>query len=58
MSPDNAASSIKLGNFGRPYWLKNSDMPDSSPTPIFAADSDKIGSVSKAGLTLGDFVGR
>ena len=48
MSPDNVASSITLGNFtvGRPYRRKKSDMPDSSPTPIFAADSDKIGSAS------------
>ena len=47
MLPDNVASSITLGNFtvGRPYRQKKSDMPDSSPTPIFAADSDKIGSV-------------
>ena len=44
MSPDNAASSITLVNFtvGRPYQPKKSDMTDSSPTPIFAADSDKI----------------
>ena len=48
MSPDNVASSITLGNFtvGRPYRRKKSDMTDSSPTPIFAADSDKIGSAS------------
>ena len=47
MSPDNVASSITLGNFtvGRLYRQKKSDMPDSSPTPIFAADSDEIGSV-------------
>ena len=53
MSPDNVASSITLGNFtvGRPYRRKKSDMPDSCPTTIFAA-------VVKAGLTLGDFVGR
>ena len=46
MSPDNVASSITLLNFtvGRPYRQKKSDMPDSSPTPIFAADSYKIGS--------------
>ena len=44
MLPDNVASSITLGNFtvGRPYRQKKSDMPDSSPTPIFAADSDKM----------------
>ena len=48
MSPDNVASSITLGNFtvGRPCRQKKSDMPDSSPMPIFAADSDKIGSKS------------
>ena len=48
MSPDNVASSITLGNFtvGRLYWPKKSDMPDSSPTPIFATDNDEIGSVS------------
>ena len=47
MSLDNVASSITLGNFtiGRPYRPEKSDMPDSSPTPIFAVDSDKIGSV-------------
>ena len=47
MSPDNVASSITLGNLtvGRRYRPKKSDMPDSSPTPIFASDSDKIGSV-------------
>ena len=50
MSPDNVASSITLGNFtvGRLYRQKKSDMPDSSPTPIFAVDSDEIGSVSSA----------
>ena len=50
MSPDNVASSITLGNFivGRPYQQKKSDMPDSSPTPIFAADSDKIRSVNSS----------
>ena len=50
MSPDYVASSITLINFtvGRLYWEKKSDMPDSSPTPIFAADSDKIGSVSSS----------
>ena len=43
MSPDNVASSITLGNFtvGRPY--RRSDMPDSSPMPIFAADRNKSG---------------
>ena len=47
MSPNNVASSITLGNFtvGRPYRQKKSDMTDSSPTPIFATDSDEIGSV-------------
>ena len=50
MSPDNVASSITLGNFtvGRLYQAKKSDMPDSSLTPIFAADSDEIGSVSSS----------
>ena len=50
MSPDNVASSITLGNFTvrRLYQAKKSDMPDSSPTPIFAADSDEIGSVSSS----------
>ena len=50
MSPDNVASSITLGNFtvGRLYRPKKSDMPDSSPTPIFAADRDKIGSASSS----------
>ena len=50
MSPDNVASSITLGNFtvGRLYRPKKSDKPDSSPTPIFAADSDKIGSASSS----------
>ena len=48
MSPDSVASSITLGKFTvrRPYWQKKSDMLDSSPTPIFAADSDEIGSAS------------
>ena len=46
MSPDNVAFSITLGNFTQLYGAKKSDMPDSSPTPIFAADSDKIGSAS------------
>ena len=48
MSPDNVASSITLGNFtvGRPYRRKKSDMPDSCPMPIFAADSDEIGTAS------------
>ena len=48
MSPHNVASSITLSNFtvGRLYRAKKSDMPDSSPTPIFASDSDKIGSAS------------
>ena len=47
MSPDNVASSITLSNFtvGRLYRAKKSDMPDSSPTPIFASDDDEIGSV-------------
>ena len=50
MSLDNVAFSIILGNFtiGRLYRGKKSDMPDSSPTPIFATDSDKIGSVSSS----------
>ena len=45
MSPDNVASIITLGNFTvrRLYRLKKSDMPDSCPKPIFAADSDEIG---------------
>ena len=44
MSPDIVASSITLGNFtvGRRYRPKKCDMPDSSPTPILAADSDEI----------------
>ena len=48
MSLDNVASSITPGNFtvGRRYRVKKSDMPDSSPTPIFASDSDEIGSAS------------
>ena len=48
MSPDNVASSITPGNFtvGRLYLAKKSDMTDSSPTPIFAAVSDEIGSKS------------
>ena len=50
MFPDCVASSITLGNFtvGRPYREKKSDMTDSSPTPIFAADSDEIGSISSS----------
>ena len=50
MSPDNVASSITLGNFtvGRPYRQKKSDMPDSSPMPIFISDADEIGSVSSS----------
>ena len=50
MSSDNVASSITLGNFsvGRRYRAKKSDMPDSSPTPIFASDSEKIGSASSS----------
>ena len=50
MSPDYVASSITLGNFtvGRLDREKKSDMPDSSPTPIFASDSVKIGSVSSS----------
>ena len=50
MSPDYVASSITLGSFtvGRLYRQKKSDMPDSSPTPIFAADSDEIGSVGSS----------
>ena len=50
MSPDNVASSITLGNFtvGRPNRQKKSDMPDSCPTPIFASDSDEIGSVGSS----------
>ena len=50
MSPDCVASSITLGNFtvGRLYPKKKSDILDSSPTPIFAADSDEIGSVKEA----------
>ena len=54
MSPNNVTSSITLGNFtiGRLNWAKKSDMPDSSLTPIFAFDSDKIGSVGN--LTLSD----
>ena len=53
MSPDNVASSITLGNFtvGRAYRQKKSDMPDLSPMPIFATDSDKIGSVSSSSLS-------
>ena len=48
--PDNVASSIILGHFnvGQPYRRKKSDMTDSSPTPILAADSDEIGSVSSS----------
>ena len=48
MSQDNAASSITQGNFtvGRLYRPIKSDMTDTSPTPIFAADSDKIESAS------------
>ena len=48
MSPDNVASSITLGNLtvGRPVSAEKSDMTDSSPTPIFPSDSDKIGSLS------------
>ena len=43
MSPDNVAASITLGNFTvvRPYRRKKSDMPVSSPTPIFAATAIK-----------------
>ena len=50
MSPDNVASSITLGNFTvwRLYRPKKSDMPDSSPTPILAADSNEIGWVSRS----------
>ena len=50
LSPDNVASSITLGNstVGRLYQPKKSDMPDSSPMPIFAANSDKIGSASSS----------
>ena len=50
MSPDIVASSITLGNFtvGRRNRVKKSDMPDSCPTPIFAADSDEIGSASSS----------
>ena len=51
MSPDNVASSITLGNFivgGGRYRAKKSDMPDSSPTPIIASDSDEIGSASSS----------
>ena len=50
MSPDNVASSITLANFtvGRSDRQKKSDMPDSCPTPIFASDSDEIGSVSSS----------
>ena len=50
MSPDNVASSITLGNFtvGRPYRQKKSDMPDSSPTMIFTADRDEMGSASSS----------
>ena len=45
MSPDNVASSITVG---RLYRMKKSDMTDSSPTPIFAADSDECGSASSS----------
>ena len=43
-------ASITLANFtvGRPYRQKKSDKPDSCPTPIFAADSDEIGSASSS----------
>ena len=48
MSPDSVTSSITLGNFtvGRRDRAKKSDMTDYFPTPIFASDSDEIGSVS------------
>ena len=60
MSPDNVASSITLGNFtvGRPYRRKKSDMPDSSATPIFAADSDKIGLASICDLSAESVIAR
>ena len=50
MSPDHVASSITLGNFtvGQPYRQKKSDMPDSCPTPNFASNGDKMGSVSSS----------
>ena len=49
MSPDDVASSITLGNFTVGlYRQKKSDMTDSSSTPIFAADSDEIGSASSS----------
>ena len=34
------------GNAGTIKISSKSDMPDSSPTPIFAADSDEMGSAS------------
>ena len=47
MSRDNVASRITLGNFtvGRPLGRKSLTCQTLSPTPIFAADRDEIGSV-------------
>ena len=60
MLPDNAASSITLGNFtvGRPYRPKKADMTDSCPRPIFASDSEEIGLVSSSHLSPDSVIAR